>query len=38
VSSVENTEEKDGEEYISALGVCCSERLDKTAFEELQNS
>jgi hypothetical protein len=37
VSLAEDTEENDSEEYISALGACCVERLDKTAYEELQD-
>jgi hypothetical protein len=38
MSAAEDSEEKDDAEYISALGLCCSERMDKTSYEELQDS
>jgi hypothetical protein len=40
VSSAENTEEKGDEEYtyVSALGSWYSERVDKTAYDELRDS
>ena len=38
VFPAEDTEKYDAEEHMSALGACCSDSLDKTAYGELRDS